>query len=75
MICQSLQVDFNEVCEVSADRMGKDAAYLLDTDKINKELGWQDKVSLEQGIEQCVKWARDNFAVLRSQSLNYIHKV
>jgi dTDP-glucose 4,6-dehydratase len=31
------------------DRLGKDSAYLLNSDKIRR-LGWQDKVTLEQGL-------------------------
>lgn len=74
MICSSLDVEFDQVCEITNDRKGKDSAYLLDTSKIKQELGWQDTVSLEFGIEQCVNWVKQHFDVLNKLPLNYIHK-
>ncbi|WP_076416967.1 MULTISPECIES: GDP-mannose 4,6-dehydratase [Colwelliaceae] len=74
LICQNMSADFNQVCEVSDDRKGKDAAYLLNTSKIRNELGWQDSISLDTGISRTIKWAQENIAVLQQQPLDYIHK-
>lgn len=74
IICEKMAVDFNQVCQVSADRPGKDAAYLLDSSKVRKAFAWQDKVSLEQGIEETIEWARLNIKQLISMPLEYIHK-
>ena len=38
--------------EPAPERLGKDGAYLLDSTKIRK-LGWQDKISLEEGLREC----------------------
>ncbi|MGI8964651.1 MAG: GDP-mannose 4,6-dehydratase, partial [Limisphaerales bacterium] len=46
-ICQKLDVNFNDVVEVVGDRPGKDAAYLLDSAKARKTLGWRDQISLD----------------------------
>ncbi|MEP7702967.1 GDP-mannose 4,6-dehydratase [Paraglaciecola sp. 25GB23A] len=73
-ICQRMAKDINQVCEISADRPGKDAAYLLDSNKVRNEFAWQDKISLEQGIEQTIEWAEQNFEQLKSMSLDYTHK-
>lgn len=74
-ICISLDVDFHEVCEVTQDRPGKDAAYQLDSGKLRKALNWEDKISLDDGICRTVGWARKNYSELAQQPLNYIHKV
>lgn len=74
MICEMMQVEFENVCEVTDDRPGKDAAYLLDASRLRNTLGWQDKVSLTEGLERTIKWASDNFEVLKTQSSTYIHK-
>jgi dTDP-glucose 4,6-dehydratase len=74
MICDIMGKDFDQTCEISQERMGKDSAYLLDTKKLKNRLNWCDHVSLESGIEQCVDWAKNNFENLRSQPLNYLHK-
>ena len=74
MICSMLDVPFNQLCEISEDRPGKDAAYLLNSDKVRTELDWQDKIDLETGIERTIAWVTKNFDYLAKSPLNYIHK-
>ena len=74
LVCQEMSADFNEVCQVSDDRKGKDAAYLLNSEKIRNELTWSDKISLEQGISRTIQWAKTNVDYLKKQPLDYIHK-
>jgi dTDP-glucose 4,6-dehydratase len=42
-----------------ADRPGHDARYALDSSKL-KQLGWQPKIDVEQGLADTVAWYRDN---------------
>ncbi len=42
------------------DRPGHDRRYLLDSAKIRRELGWEPRVSVEEGIRETVCWYRDN---------------
>lgn len=42
------------------DRPGHDRRYDVDTNKIRLELGWQPKVSLEDGLRSTVRWMLDN---------------
>ncbi len=74
MIAGQLNVSFEENVSIVADRPGKDAAYLLDNSKAKKELGWSDKISLEQGIEETISWVKDNLDIIKNQELDYIHK-
>lgn len=73
-ICKKLGADFNSSVEVVGDRLGKDSAYHLDSAKIRKELSWQDNISLDQGLDQCVDWVKKNLAELKQQPFDYIHK-
>ncbi len=41
------------------DRLGHDRRYAVDTTKL-RTLGWQPEVALEQGLQQTVRWYRDN---------------
>lgn len=74
LICDKLGVNFEDHVEVSGERMGKDGAYLLNSEKVKSELDWSDKISLETGIEEVVEWVDRNIEVLKSQPLEYIHK-
>jgi len=74
LICQKMQVNLADVCHVSEDRKGKDAAYLLNSEKLREELNWQDKITLNQGIDKTITWAKENLSSLCSQPLDYVHK-
>jgi len=74
-ICRKLEVRFEDQVEVVGERLGKDAAYQLDSLKVRSELNWQDQVSLEKGLDDCIAWVREHFDVLKNQPFDYIHKV
>jgi dTDP-glucose 4,6-dehydratase len=74
MICGHMGVKFEDHVEVVGERLGKDAAYRLDSAKLRRELGWQDKVTLEQGIEETLAWVNRFFDELKTLPLDYIHK-
>ena len=73
-ICIKLNVRFGDHVEVVGERIGKDAAYHLDSTKLRTELGWQDHISLEQGLDECIAWVKNNFDVLKAQPYDYQHK-
>ena len=74
LICEKMTMPFEQLCEVADDRLGKDSAYLLDSSKVRSDLNWQDKISLDKGIERTVDWVKANFDQLASTPLDYIHK-
>jgi len=43
-----------------ADRPGHDARYAIDPTRIREELGWRPSVTVEEGLEQTVRWYLDN---------------
>ena len=65
---------FEELVEISPDRPGKDAAYLLDGAKAHNEFGWKPKVSLEEGLDETISWVEDNFGDLSKEPMEYQHK-
>lgn len=74
LISDMLNISFDDLVEDSEDRLGKDAAYLLDSSKLRSELAWRDTVSLENGIDKTITWAKDNLECLKTLPHNYIHK-
>lgn len=74
-ICRKMQVPFNQHVEVVGERLGKDAAYLLESMKLRKELNWEDKISLDQGLDDCIAWVEKHLDTLKNQPLDYSHKL
>lgn len=74
MVCERMKVRFEDCVEIVDERLGKDAAYRLDSAKLRSELGWCDRISLEQGIEETIGWVDRFFDDLKSQPYDYIHK-
>lgn len=73
-ICKKLDVSFDQHVEVVGERLGKDSAYHLDSTKLRTELGWKDRIGLDEGIDECIRWVKENFEALQSQPYDYIHK-
>jgi dTDP-glucose 4,6-dehydratase len=73
-ICAKYKISFADNVEVVGERLGKDAAYMLDSNKIRKELGWKDEVSLSRGLDDCIAWVERYLPDLKQQSFDYIHK-
>ena len=72
--CRIMGADFQSVVEVTDDRPGKDAAYLLDSAKARGRLGWADAVTLEAGIAETIRWVDEHFEEIKRQPIDYIHK-
>ena len=73
-IANKLNIEFKDIVEVTAERPGKDHAYLMESSKAKMELNWSNKVSLDQGIEETHKWIIDNFNIIKNLPLEYKHK-
>ncbi|MFH0986204.1 MAG: GDP-mannose 4,6-dehydratase [Candidatus Omnitrophota bacterium] len=74
LIAERMGVSLDECVESVDERPGKDSAYLLDNSKARKLLGWEAKISLEEGLDETIAWVRNNLDVLMRQSCSYIHK-
>ncbi len=74
LIAEQMSVSFEDHVEVVGERLGKDSAYLLDSTKAKETLGWKDRISLKEGIEETIGWVKDNLAELKKQPFEYIHK-
>ena len=74
LICTRMGTTLDQVAEVVGERVGKDAAYWLNSTKLRDELGWRDQVSLEQGIDETIAWIDRNLPALETLPQSYIHK-
>lgn len=73
-ICELTGVAFTDLVEVTEERLGKDQAYLLDSEKIRSELGWQDEIGLSEGLCKTLDWVDRNLETLRKLPWDYVHK-
>ena len=74
IICNKMNVNFNDHVEVVGERQGKDAAYCLDSSKLRETLDWKDKITLEEGLDEVINWVDANLETLQKQEYDYIHK-
>ena len=66
--------NFDDVVNISDDRLGKDEFYLLDSSKIRKELKWSEKESFKDSIVETIKWIENNFDTIKELPITYEHK-
>ncbi|MDD5749553.1 MAG: dTDP-glucose 4,6-dehydratase [Patescibacteria group bacterium] len=51
---------YDSIIEKVADRPGHDYRYAIDFSKIKNELGWEPRVSFEEGIDKTIEWYKNN---------------
>ena len=74
MIVTRLGKAFDDCVEIGPERPGKDSAYLLDSTKLRRELGWNDDTPLAQGLDDTIAWAQRFHEDLAKQPMTYEHK-
>lgn len=73
-ICKKMNYQFKDLIRNSSERKGKDKYYSLSSAKIKKQLNWQQKISLDNGIEKCINWIKKNKNYYKKNDLVYVHK-
>lgn len=71
LVTQEMGVDFDKVCQVTPGRVGEDAQYWLDSTKI-KQLGWQQEISLKEGVRDMVNWGKQYFDLLHNEAQEFV---
>jgi dTDP-glucose 4,6-dehydratase len=70
-VARVMDIRFEELCEVTGDRLGQDARYWLDSSAIKHEMGWEPKIGTEEGIAEMVEWGRKYLDQLRDWPTDY----
>jgi dTDP-glucose 4,6-dehydratase len=68
----ALGMPFDQLCEVTPDRLGQDSRYWLDSSAIKRDVGWQPEIGLEEGLREMVAWGRKYVDQLRDVSTEYV---
>ena len=73
-ICKAMNRSFTDSTETVAERLGQDAAYVIDSTKARTELGWTSEISLNDGVAGVIGWVDEFWDEIEKQPLEYIHK-
>ena len=65
LTAEALGIPFEQLCEVTGDRLGQDSRYWLDNSAIKKDVGWEAKIDWEEGLAEMVDWGRRYFDQLK----------
>ena len=58
LCAEALGMPFEQLCEVTGDRLGQDGRYWLDSAAIRDATGWEPEISWEQGLAEMVEWGK-----------------
>jgi len=74
-ICGTLGVSFQEATAVVEERPGQDAAYVINSERARKELGWQPVIDLDAGLAETRQWIEEYWDQILKSPLEYQHRL
>jgi dTDP-glucose 4,6-dehydratase len=72
LVAEALDMPFDRLCEVTGDRLGQDARYWLDSSAIKRDIGWEPRITWQQGMAEMVDWVRSNLEELRKLPTDFV---
>lgn len=73
-ICLLLGKDFQTCTQATEERLGQDAAYVIDANRAKSELGWKPEITLDQGLAEVVDWVEQYWSEIQQLDLEYVHR-
>jgi dTDP-glucose 4,6-dehydratase len=71
-VAETMGLPFEELCEVTEDRLGQDSQYWLDSSAIRQDVGWEPQIGLDEGLREMVDWGKTYLDYLRTVSMGYV---
>jgi dTDP-glucose 4,6-dehydratase len=71
-VAKVMGLPFDDLCEVTGDRLGQDSRYWLDSSAIKRDVGWEAQIGLEEGMLEMVEWGRKYLDQLRDWPMDYV---
>jgi dTDP-glucose 4,6-dehydratase len=71
LTADALGIAFEDLCEVTGDRLGQDGRYWLDNSAILKDVGWEPQITWEEGLADMVDWGRKYFDQLEHWTTDF----
>ncbi len=71
LTAEALRMPFEDLCEITEDRLGQDARYWLDSSAIKRDAGWEPQIGWTDGLAEMVAWGRTYLDQLRDWPTDY----
>jgi dTDP-glucose 4,6-dehydratase len=72
LTADALGIPFEQLCEVTGDRLGQDSRYWLDSSAIKRDVGWEPQIDWQEGLQEMVAWGRKYLDELRDWPTDYV---
>lgn len=72
LTADALGIPFEQLCEVTGDRLGQDSRYWLDSSAIKRDVGWEPEIEWQEGLSEMVGWGRKYIDELRDWPMDYV---
>lgn len=72
LTAEALGMRFDELCEVTGDRLGQDSRYWLDSSAIKRDVGWEPRIGWAEGLAEMAAWGRKYLDQLRDWPMDYV---
>ncbi|MDA1013536.1 MAG: GDP-mannose 4,6-dehydratase [Planctomycetota bacterium] len=73
-IANRLGRSLDEVAEITDERPGQDAAYVIDSTRARNEFGWRPEISFDTGASEVIEWVDAYWKEIDAQPLEYVHQ-
>jgi len=72
LTAEALRIPFEQLAEVTEDRLGQDSRYWLDSSAIKRDVGWEPQIGWQEGLKEMVDWGRKYLDQLRDWPTDYV---
>jgi dTDP-glucose 4,6-dehydratase len=69
---RALELPFEQLAEVTADRLGQDSRYWLDSTAIKRDVGWEPAIGWDEGLGEMVAWGRKYWGQIKDWPTDYV---
>lgn len=68
----ALGIGFEDLCEMSPERLGQDSRYWLDSSKIKEQIGWEAEIGWDEGLAEMVDWGKTYLDEIKDIPTDYV---
>jgi dTDP-glucose 4,6-dehydratase len=69
---KALGMPFEQLCTMSADRLGQDSRYWLDSTRIKRDMAWEPQIGWDEGLREMVEWGKRYLPVIKDWPTGYV---